>query len=257
MMILQCNWILYGKLIFRIAILASPAFAYCFNNCYNIQSTYFIIISSKALVRVIEMIKDAWGLIGLNDLPENTRFANRQIGEYECIGRYAPYILQNLTSVPLIFHVYQDADKADDPDVSAMNDGKFVQPGHFVPIYINETPEEQMHRFRPVHSSDQLNEKQSHGVAHHFITIQLDGTSVPSDPLSMDLVGLTYFEVDFSKVSNKTEVDTVGSSSKYSKMIEENHERDANSGFVVPVVFDVSVQRYSKLVRLYSTVCAG
>lgn len=257
MMILQCNWILYGKLIFHIAILASPAFAYCFNNCYNIQSAYFIIISSKALVRVIEMIKDAWGLIGLNDLPENSRFANRQIGEYECIGRYAPYILQNLTSVPLIFHVYQDPDKADDPDVSATNDGKFVQPGHFVPIYINETPEEQMHRFRPVHSSDRLNEKQSHGVAHHFITIQLDGTSVPSDPLSMDLVGLTYFEVDFSKVSNKTEVDTVGSSSKYSKIIEENCERDANSGFVVPVVFDVSVQRYSKLVRLYSTVCGG
>uniref|UniRef100_F6I5I0 Vacuolar protein sorting-associated protein 13 VPS13 adaptor binding domain-containing protein n=1 Tax=Vitis vinifera TaxID=29760 RepID=F6I5I0_VITVI len=208
----------------------------------------------EALFRVIEMIKDAWGLIGLNDLPESNRFLNRQIGENECIGRYVPYILQNLTSLPLVFHVYQDLVNADDSDVPAMNDGKFVQPGHSVPIYINETPEEQMLRFRPVHSSDRLNEKQSHGVAHHFITIQLDGTSVPSNPLSMDLVGLTYFEVDFSKASNKTEINTIGSSSKYNKIIEENHERDANSGFVVPVVFDVSIQRYSKLVRLYSTV---
>lgn len=208
----------------------------------------------EALFRVIEMIKDAWGLIGLNDLPESNRFLNRQIGENECIGRYVPYILQNLTSLPLVFHVYQNLVNADDSDVPAMNDGKFVQPGHSVPIYINETPEEQMLRFRPVHSSDRLNEKQSHGVAHHFITIQLDGTSVPSNPLSMDLVGLTYFEVDFSKASNKTEINTIGSSSKYNKIIEENHERDANSGFVVPVVFDVSIQRYSKLVRLYSTV---
>lgn len=49
----------------------------------------------------------------------------------------------------------------------------------------------------------------------------------------MDLVGLTYFEVNFSN---------------------DNKGADANSGFLVPVVFDVSVQQYSKLIQLYSTV---
>lgn len=203
----------------------------------------------------MEMIKDAWGVNELIDLPGSKRFLNRHIDENECIGRYTPYILQNLTSLPLAFHVLQDQVNADVSDFPALNSEKFVLPGVSVPIYINETPEEQMLRFRPVHSSDRLNEKQSQGVAHHFITIQLDGTSVPSDPLSMDLVGLTYFEVDFSKAPNKAELNTVGGSSKHNKFIQETHERDADSGFVVPVVFDVSVQRYSKLIRLYSTVC--
>lgn len=49
----------------------------------------------------------------------------------------------------------------------------------------------------------------------------------------MDLVGLTYFEVNFSK---------------------DNNEAVANSRFLDPVVFDVSVQQYSKLIQLYSTV---
>ncbi|XVF77080.1 hypothetical protein PTKIN_Ptkin14bG0011200 [Pterospermum kingtungense] len=61
----------------------------------------------------------------------------------------------------------------------------------------------------------------------------------------MDLVELTYFEVDFSNTS------------QYNVNMKENGASDAknaNNGFVVPVVFDVSTQWYSKLIQLYFTV---
>lgn len=185
------------------------------------------------------MINDAWDLMEPYDHPESQKLLNSPSTKYMSDGRYAPYILQNLTSVPLKYHVYQGLDSCGEFDVSEVRDGNHVLPGCSLPIYIKETPEEQLSRYRTAHSSDRLNEQKSNGVAHHFITIQLDETYAPSVPISMDLVGLTCFEVDFSKAYND---DT------------EDNGTYTSSGFVVPVVFDVSVQRYCKLIKVYSTV---
>lgn len=191
------------------------------------------------------MVKDAWGF-GEQDLSEKKRFINPQLTENISGGRYAPYILQNLTSSPLVYCVYQGLAGPGQFDVSKEKDGQIVQAGASVPIYLSDKPEEQLFRYRPTHSSENLSERQQNGVAHHLMTIQLDGMSMPSAPVSMDLVGLTYFEVDFSNTS------------QYNVKTKENgasEAKNANNGFVVPVVFDVSMQRYSKLIRLYSTVC--
>ncbi|XWS30007.1 hypothetical protein CRYUN_Cryun24cG0081100 [Craigia yunnanensis] len=195
----------------------------------------------ETVLRTTEMVKDAWGFVE-QDLSEKQRFLNPQLTENISRGRYAPYILQNLTSLPLVYRVYQGLDDSDQFDISKEKDGKIVQAGASVPIYLNNTPVEQLFHYRPSHSSDNLSERQSNGVAHHLMTIQLDGMSVPSAPVSMDLVGLTYFEIDFSNTS------------RYNVNMKENGAADAKNGFVVPVVFDVSMQRYSKLIRLYSTV---
>ncbi|XP_057965676.1 uncharacterized protein LOC131156193 isoform X2 [Malania oleifera] len=192
----------------------------------------------ECVFMTIEMIKDTWGLMQPYDLPEHYMF-------YECpytdtaAGRYAPYMLKNLTSVPLLYHVYQGIVNREGIDVSDVKDKNYVQPGGCVPIFINEAPEEQLFHYRPLHSSNRLHEQESKGVARHFITIQLDGMSLPSAPLSMDLVKLTYFEVDFF--------------GNYKYCTEESRLH-TNSGIVVPVVFDVSVQRHCKLIQLYSTV---
>ncbi|XVF23437.1 hypothetical protein REPUB_Repub13aG0038400 [Reevesia pubescens] len=195
----------------------------------------------ETVLRTIEMVKDAWGFVE-QDPSEKQRFLNPQLTENISGGRYAPYILQNLTSSPLVYRVYQGLADSDQFDVSEEKDGKIAQAGASVPIYLNDTPVEQLFRYRPSHSSDSLSERQSNGVAHHLMTIQLDGMCVPSAPVSMDLVGLTYFEVDFSNTS------------QYNVNLEESGASNAKNGFVVPVVFDVSMQRYSKLIRLYSTV---
>ncbi|XVF82463.1 hypothetical protein PTKIN_Ptkin16aG0050400 [Pterospermum kingtungense] len=214
---------------------------------YNISCLYFFekkIKNSKTVLRTTEMIKDAWGFVE-QDLSEKKKFINPRLTENISGGRYAPYILQNLTSSPLVYRVYQGLADPDQFDVSKEKDGKIVQAGASVPIYLSNTPVEQLFHYRPTHSSDNLSERQANGVAHHLMTIQFEGMFVPSAPLSMDLVGLTYFEVDFSN------------SSQYSVNMKENGASDAknaNNGFVVPVVFDVSMQRYSKLIRLYSTV---
>ncbi|KAJ4705608.1 putative Vacuolar protein sorting-associated protein [Melia azedarach] len=206
----------------------------------------------ECIFRTVEMIKDGWGVIEPDDQPENQTFSSHVITRNVSGERYAPYILQNLTSLPLTYNVYCGLLGSDEFDVSDM-DRKFVQPGDSVPIYLNETLDEQLYRYRPTYSSDRLSEKQVN-VAHHFMTIQLDGTSVPSAPISMDLVGLSYFEVDFSNASKPEESERTGDTSKSNMNNEESVNSNLSSGFVVPVVFDVSVQRYSKLIRLYSTV---
>ncbi|KAK0593757.1 hypothetical protein LWI29_035407 [Acer saccharum] len=157
----------------------------------------------ECILRTIEMIKDAWGLAGPDDCPGNQISVNPQLTENIRGGRYAPYVLQNLTALPLTFSVCQGILNSNEFDVSDTKDGKPMQPGASIPIYLNETPYEQLFRYRSAYSSDRLSEKQSNAVAHHFMTVQLDGTSVPSIPISMDLVGLTYFEVDFSNASKR------------------------------------------------------
>ncbi|BFG24048.1 hypothetical protein CerSpe_103220 [Prunus speciosa] len=210
----------------------------------NIKSTAHLNLNfTESLIecvfRTFEMIKDAWVLIGPNDLPESQKLLNSPYSEYTYAGKYAPYVLQNLTSLPLLYDVYRGPINPDDFGVSEMKNRKYVQPGSSIPIYINDTPEEQLINVKPAHFSERLFEQKANGVAHQYITIQFDGTSVSSDPISMDLVGLTYFEVDFSMAYD----DNRG-----------NNRTNAIGGFVVPVVLDVSVQRYTKLIRLYSTV---
>ncbi|KAL7225811.1 hypothetical protein ACSBR1_021051 [Camellia fascicularis] len=210
----------------------------------------------EAIFRATEMIKDACVVTERKVVSESQRLLNSQIFENIYTGRYAPYILQNLTSLPLVFHVCRGPICADDRGISVLEDGTFVHPGSSIPVYINDddTPEEQLLRYRPAHSSDRLSDKQLSGVAHNYIVIQFDGTSMPSIPISMDLVGLSYFEVDFSKSSNKIEVDNNGDASKGNKHVDDANRTDSKGGFVIPVVCDVSVQRYCKLLRLYSTV---
>ncbi|XP_057987743.1 uncharacterized protein LOC110642362 isoform X2 [Hevea brasiliensis] len=208
----------------------------------------------ECVFRTVEMVKDAWHLMEPSDPCEIQRFSSCQFPETLTGGKYAPYILQNLTSLPLAYHVFQGLVNVEEINFSEFGDGKAVEPGASVPIYLNESPEEQLFRFRPIKSSDRLSEKQSNGVVHHFMSIQLDGMHMPSAPISMDLVGLTCFEVDFSKASNKIEIEKFGDVSRYNINIGENVRSSTNNGFHVPVVFDVSVQRYSKLIRLYSTV---
>lgn len=181
------------------------------------------------------MINDSLGTSEASDASETKKLWNSP-WKHMYAGRYAPYVLQNLTSVPLVYHVYKGL--PDELDLVELIGRHAVEPGASVPLHLNDTPEEQLFDVWPAHSSDRLNEKKLSNTAHHFISIQLDGISVPSTPISMDRVGLTYLEVDISK--------------SYSN---DDSIVNTRNGFVVPVVFDVSVQRYSKLIRLYSTVC--
>ncbi|XP_026401188.1 uncharacterized protein LOC113297020 isoform X1 [Papaver somniferum] len=209
----------------------------------------------EVIFRVHDMIKDAWSRVKIDGLPESRWFCGgSETTENAYTRRYAPYILQNETSLPLLFHVYRGHVNSDDLNMVPMKEGSIVQPGCSVPIYIDETPEEQIFRYKPAQSSDRPNEKKSNWVAHHMISVQLDGTSGFSVPISMDLVGRSYFEVDFSKASEAFGVNTAGEVSKYGGRVEGKNRKTSHSEFVVPVVFDVSVQRYSKLIRLYSTV---
>ncbi|GAB4836767.1 hypothetical protein Ancab_001679 [Ancistrocladus abbreviatus] len=188
----------------------------------------------EVISRAIEMIMDTQVVMQLDDASKSQRFQNSHFAaDNLCSRRYAPYVIHNMTSLPIEVHVYQGLTSGENFDVSASKHESAVPSGSLVPIYVDESLEEQVFNCRPPSSSDGLSKKQSSGLGHHFMTIQFEGTSEPSEPILMDLVGLTYFEVDFSK---------------------DHHKATANTGFLVPVVFDVSVERYSKHIRLYSTV---
>ncbi|KAL4187276.1 hypothetical protein AMTRI_Chr09g38240 [Amborella trichopoda] len=206
----------------------------------------------EACLRGSEIIKDAFCLLRENGKSESSEIDNSRTTVSINGDRYAPYILQNDTSLPLSFWVLGLAN-AEDVSISDTR-VNIVEPGSSVPLYIDETPEDQFFRHKPSHSSEKLNGNKLDGVQHHMICVQLEGTSRASIPMSMDLVGLRYFEVDFSKFPDITDTDKNGDPYMYSKQTEDNIKADSGVAFVVPVVFEVSIQRYSKLIRLYSTV---
>ncbi|KAK4437331.1 Vacuolar protein sorting-associated protein 13 [Sesamum alatum] len=203
----------------------------------------------EVVLRAIEMITDAWSLMEISESPD---FSNSPLTKSPETRRYAPYMLQNLTSLPLVFCVCQRQLGADDLDVSPSKG--VLQPGSSALVYINESPQELLFRYRPAQSSDRLNDKQLLEAAHRYVTFQLEGTSVPSAPISMDLVGRRYFEVDFSKSSHVSEVYSDANSVKRNRKVDGDGGGDATRGFAIPVVIDVSVQRFTKLMRLFSTV---
>ncbi|KAL7090722.1 hypothetical protein ACP275_12G059000 [Erythranthe tilingii] len=202
----------------------------------------------EVVSRANEMIKDAWSFMET----ESSHISSFEIMKGPETRRYAPYMLQNLTTVPLVFCVCQRKLGADDLDVSPSKG--VLQPGSSTLVYINESPEDLLFRYRPVQSSDKLNDNQLLEAAHRYVTFQLEGTSVPSAPISMDLVGRRYFEVEFSKSSHVSEIYSDVNSTKRHKKVEGDGGTDAVRGFAIPVVIDVSVQRFTKLMRLYSTV---
>jgi len=160
--------------------------------------------------------------------------------------RYAPYILSNDTSLPFRFKVYRGAVNSDDVDSFSVIDENSVPAGYAVPIYVEETLDDFFFQHREARSSDHLIEKRMSAVSHYMISIEFDGTSGPSKPMSMDLVGIYFFEVNFS--SSKKPIlgeESLGAFSSNGK---------GNDGLIVPVVLDVSLQNYSKRIRVYSTV---
>lgn len=191
----------------------------------------------------------------VNAHSNNTKLFDLQKSENLGNGRYAPYILQNLTSLPLVFHVFEGEPSPDDLNVMLSTSGIVLQPGSSVPIYVDKNAEKQFIRCRHAQSSDRLCSKQIVDAVHHFIILQLEGTSRSSPPISMDLVGLRYFEVDFSKPSTKSIIGNSSDVSKGCKHVEADCKTDDKNGFMIPVVIDVSVQHYTKLLRLYSKVC--
>lgn len=171
--------------------------------------------------------------------------------------RYAPYILCNDTSLPLTFHVFHGPVNTDDIDSFSVIDENTVAPGCSVPIYVEETFDEFFFQHRSAHSSEQLIEKRMNSVAHHLISIQFDGTSERSKPISMDFVGINYFEVNFSRCSqpSNTEIEREDDALSYNRKTEGRYERGQGNDLIVPVVLEVSMRNYSKMIRVYSTVC--
>lgn len=168
----------------------------------------------------------------------------------QSLGTYAPYIVQNLTSLPLLFHVHSGVDSISESNSLLKAGGYAVKPGSSVPVYIDNNLEKQKFFRSTSHSFDS---DQSNWVSHHYMTIQFDGTSISSVPISMDLVGLTYFEVDFSRVEmSGTQND--GVSYTFNKFGQEQSRGKANKGSGTPVVVDITMLRCSKLIQLYSTV---
>ena len=178
------------------------------------------------------MVMEARSLVQIYEVPKRERFQNLQCVENLCVRRYASYTIHNRTALSFEFYVYQGLGYAENVDVSTSVHKKTVPPGASIPIYIDGTLEEQPFSYRPASVSEGLGKKLSNKAGHYFMTIQFEGTSQRSEPISMDLVGLTYFEVNFSN----------------------DIRADANIALFVPLVFDVSLQRYSKLIQLYSTV---
>ena len=76
--------------------------------------SYLLILLFQVLLRAIEMIKEARGLVQMYEAPKSQRYGNLQSVENLCVRRYASYTIHNMTSLPFIFHVYQGLGNAED-----------------------------------------------------------------------------------------------------------------------------------------------
>ncbi|CAO2190040.1 unnamed protein product [Urochloa humidicola] len=199
----------------------------------------------EAIIRLSQMITDSLDPSnggGLREDPGILRLSHDDVRT----RRYAPYILSNDTSLPFRFKVYHGAVNSDDIDSFSVIDENSVPAGYAVPIYVEETLDEFFFQHREARSSEHLIEKRMSAVSHYMISIEFDGTSGPSKPMSMDLVGIYFFEVNFSL--SKKPILSEESLGAFSS------NRKGNDGLIVPVVLDVSLQNYSKRIRVYSTV---
>ncbi|KAJ1266962.1 hypothetical protein BS78_07G020000 [Paspalum vaginatum] len=199
----------------------------------------------EAILRLSQMITDSLDPSNGGDLREDPGILRLSHDDVRT-RRYAPYILSNDTSLPFRFKVYRGAVNSDDIDSFSVIDENSVPAGHAVPIYVEETLDEFFFQHREARSSEHLIEKRMSTVSHYMISIEFDGTSGPSKPMSMDLVGICFFEVNFSTSKKPSHgEENLGAFSSNRKGID---------GLIVPVVLDVSLQNYSKRIRVYSTV---
>uniref|UniRef100_A0ACD5WZJ8 Uncharacterized protein n=1 Tax=Avena sativa TaxID=4498 RepID=A0ACD5WZJ8_AVESA len=201
----------------------------------------------EAILRLSEMITDSLNPSsggGLREDPGILRLSRDDVHT----RRYAQYILSNDTSLPFHFKVYRGPVNSDDIDSFSVVDENSVPAGYSVPIYVEETLDEFFFQHREARSSEHLIEKWMTAVSHYMISIEFDGTSGSSKPMSIDLVGIYFFEVNFC--SSKKPVICEESLEAFGS----NRNSSHHDGLIVPVVLDVSLQNYSKLVRVYSTV---
>lgn len=184
------------------------------------------------------MIKDALNQNRADEFQGNQEISGFQSTDEINARRYAPYILCNDTSLPLTLHVFRCPVNTGKVDSFANKYTNSVQPGFSVPIYVEPTLDEHFFQNR-TYSSERLIEKKMSAAAHHMMSIQFDGTSGPSKPMSMDLVGVSYFEVNFSKSKQPalTEVDRDSDIPEHGRKNDERYRSDQNNGLVVPVVF--------------------
>uniref|UniRef100_A0A0E0LQM8 C2 domain-containing protein n=1 Tax=Oryza punctata TaxID=4537 RepID=A0A0E0LQM8_ORYPU len=200
----------------------------------------------EAVLRLGQMITNSLNPVSEGGLREDLGILRLSRDDVHT-RRYAPYILANDTSLPFKFRVYRGAVNSDDIDSFSVIDENSVPAGYAVPIYVEEALDEFFFQHREARSSEHLIEKRMSAVSHYMISIEFDATSGSSKPMSMDLVGIYFFEVNFS--SSKKPL-----SEESWEVFASNRKGSHESGLIVPVVLDVSLHNYSKLIRVYSTV---
>ena len=203
------------------------------------------------------MAHDAWSD---DSMARDTRLGNS--------SQYAPYWLQNDTGVAITYWLIgscHNRDEMDDVDGGfcgwGTGSGTVVGPGKSVALYQQGSVEDiSSRKWNSGLLSAEPAEVFEVLLQHRFICVQIEGTSRPSPPLSIDLVGSRSFEACFSEtesgdVYNPSVNDTPGNISRQNSFQKvEADNRDKGIVFRTPVVFEVHIQRYSKLVRLCSTV---
>lgn len=203
------------------------------------------------------MAHDAWSD---DSMAGDTRLGNS--------SQYAPYWLQNDTGVAITYWLIgsrHNRDEVDDVDGGfggwGNGSGTVVEPGKSVALYQQGSVEEISSRKRNSGLLKSAEPAKMFGVLlqHRMICVQIEGTSRPSPPLSIDLVGSRSFEASFSENEsvdgyNSSVVNNLGNILRQNSLQKPADCRDKGDVFRTPVVFEVTIQRYSKLVRLCSTV---
>ncbi|KAG6546751.1 hypothetical protein Mapa_011940 [Marchantia paleacea] len=213
----------------------------------------------QAVSRAVEMFNDSWKISIGDDLSTDFNIRDSQSAGNLSMRRFAPYWLQNDAGIPICFWlVGSSKNKEHDEEDSRSSvrstwgsgGGEIVQPGSSVPLFVEEGVDEVFDRRRAGPAADEYNAKKIFNMLqlHRRICVQLEGTARPSLPMSIDLVGSRFFEAVFS------EGESGDGGVRHSQGSFQEIESEKGESFHAPVYFEVTAQRYSKLVRLCSMV---
>ncbi|KAJ7542559.1 hypothetical protein O6H91_09G000500 [Diphasiastrum complanatum] len=222
---------------------------------------------AQAIFQTVEMIEDSRTVDDADEKGANVEVESGSSLKKTATLRYASYWFQNDTGVAVTYWLVR-AHKENGQclnftdrrhDSSSSQIPNVIEPGCSVRLYIEETSEPLSHPTRSCWQTAEANEQHAFGpILHRQICFQLEGASRPSPPMSIDLVGCRSFEVVFSNSIGSSEHDVriKNVPDPIQEILDEDETESLQKAnlFSTYAVLEVTVQGYSKLIRLHSKV---
>eukprot|EP00850_Spirogloea_muscicola_P020895 SM000230S07331 [mRNA] locus=s230:2545:20707:+ [translate_table: standard] len=186
----------------------TPAMAQAWLLCHQLN----LQISLQAMKRAVEILQESGQIVIDKTLAsshpspshEGSRTKTPFTSDVTSSDLYTPYSLRNLTGEVMRYWLLSNGSEAYQPGSSATSGS--LLPGMDVPLWFDGM--EELQTDQDIERRDAQKKRQR--VRHRCISIQLDGMSLPSSPISVELVGTWAFLASMAGLKAGSEKGSAG-----------------------------------------------